>query len=146
MKNPANRYRPPILALLVLLTGSAAAEGTWIDYGLLPDGTMYQWRLDNAIKVSSSVREVWSRTTYNSPHPIPTIYGESDRYARHVLTTQRVSCKAQTVQVMSVSYYSMGDDEDVILSNNHPQAAAPAKPGTVGGRLLESVCKTLKSG
>lgn len=144
MKNLGNRYRPLFLVLMILLAGRAAADDVWIDYGVLPDGTLYQWRRDNALKVKADVFEVWSLAKYKTPRPIPTVHGTFDREATVVLTTQRVHCKAQTVQVMSVSYFSMGEDEDVIYSNDRPQAAATAKPGTVGGRLLESVCKALK--
>lgn len=144
MKNLANRFRPLLLALMILLTGHAVADDVWIDYGVLPDGTLYQWRRDNALKVKADVFDVWTRATYETPRSIPTAHGTLDRDAKFVLTTQRVNCKAQTVQVMSASYYSEGEDEDVIYSNDKPQAATAIKAGTVGGRLLVSVCKTMK--
>ena len=128
---------------LSLVSFDASAAETWLDYGVMPDGSIYSWRTDLTTTVRPGVYRVWSLGLYGKPRPVPTAGTSIDSLAKSVLTTQRITCATKEIQTMKMTYFDVADQ--VIASNDEPQPVENTRPGTVGARLVESVCSTLGS-
>jgi hypothetical protein len=130
---------PIVIACLPVWAAAASDASDWIDYGLLPDGTMYRWTRGSATTVSPGVFDVWSRAEYAAPRPVP---GDgAGQRASSVQVRQRVFCSTREVQALWFSYYDA--DGATIASSTREQERKPTRPDSVGGRLVASVCQTL---
>lgn len=120
-------------------------EGAWPLYALLPDGSQYRWRSDVFTKERKGVFRVWAQGDYAQPRPIPVKSGPvPDQLAHGVLVKQRVNCTKHELQTIYAGYFDK--DEYFIREMENAMPIERPRPGTVGARLVASVCSTLVTG
>lgn len=101
---------------LFAISAQATFAPDWVDYGLMPDGSMHSWN-QRAVQEGAGSFTVTSRLRYSSPQPIA---GTGSKYppAKTVYTTYLLNCVQRRVQPIAASYRDASDG--VILSFESP--------------------------
>lgn len=131
------------LTMALLATSALATFAPdWVNYGLMPDGSMHSWN-QRTVQQDGGNFSVMSRLRYASPQPVPGT-GSKYRPAKTAYTSYLVNCPQRLVQAVAASYRDESDG--VILNVQKPGPVHVAEPegDKIRDRFYLSVCTTLK--
>lgn len=135
LKQVSTALRSTTLAILLYATLTSSAASKWVDFGVLQDGTIYQWNPDLVIRMPRYF-SVSTRATYGRPHPI------GGKMAYSTEADYEIYCKTGEIELAVGTYYD-ADHKDigggVGWGKLHP------KETTVEGRLLKTVCDAVRN-
>lgn len=131
-----------VMGLLATAAWSKFAPD-WVDYGLMPDGSIHSWN-QRTVQQEGGILTVVSRLRYTTPQTIPGTANNKYRPAKRVYTTYRVNCAQRTVQPVAASYVDESNVEIVNLSKPGPVHVAEPEGDKIRDRFYLSVCTALK--
>lgn len=132
-------YSTILLGLMIHTAVWAEAGTSWVDYGLMADGTMHSWSRDSVIQLDTWFFEVESRARFKKPTPIP---GNNSYPPMSILYTRyRINCATGDHYPVSASYRDAGDQEIARLERPGAVTRTNLTGDKVRDRFRQSFCE-----